>query len=178
MDQNRNSILCGWTRLRGQDQLLPAIREGRGCKIASSDGKQWSRINPRNFARALTKANKATDGKLVPCIKLAKAIIATLPEKRRLSGYHTESLAIKIFKDYSGVKNTRAMLHHFFEQASTHVRQPIVDSTGQSVHVDEYLGPANSLPRRIVADSMNRIARQMKNADGARSVARWRELFE
>jgi hypothetical protein len=159
-------------------QLLPAIRDGRAFKIASSDGKQWSKINPRTFAGALTKANKAMDGKLVPCVKLAKAIIATLPEKRRLTGYHTESLAINIFKDYSGPKTTRAMLHHFFERAAAHVRQPVVDSTGQSVHVDEYLGPANSLPRRIVGDSMNRVARRMKNADGARSVARWRELFE
>ena len=118
------------------------------------------------------------DGKLVPCIKLAKAIIASLPEKRRLIGYHTESLAIKTFKEYSGEKNTKAMLHHFFEQASAQVRQPLADSTGQSVRVDEYLGSPNSLQRRIVADSMNRIARRMKNADGARSVARWRELFD
>lgn len=159
-------------------QLLPAVREGRGFKIASSDGKEWSRINPRNFARALTKANKAMDGKLVPCIKLAKAIIASLPEQRRLIGYHTESLAINTFKEYSGDKSTRAMLHHFFQQASVQVRQPVADSTGQSVHVDEYLGPPNSLQRRIVADSMNRIARRMKNADGARSVAGWRELSD
>ena len=159
-------------------QLLPALREGHGFKIASSDGKQWSRVNPNNFVRALTKANKAMDGKLVPCIKLAKSIVATLPEKRRISGYHTESLAIKIFKDYSGEKNTRAILHRFFQVASAEVRQPVVDSTGQSIHVDEYLGPANSLQRRIVADSMNRIARRMQNADGARSVARWREVFE
>jgi hypothetical protein len=159
-------------------QLLPAVRDGEGFKIASSDGKQWSNINPRTFADALTRANKAMDGKLVPCIKLAKAIIATLPEKRRLTGYHTESLAINIFRNYSGPRTTRSMLLHFFEQAATHVKTPVVDSTGQSVHVDEYLGPSNSLSRQIVGDSMDRVARRMKNADGARSVASWRELFQ
>lgn len=158
-------------------QLLPGVRAGRGYRISGSDGKTWSDINPRNFGKALTKANKSMDGKLVPCVKLAKAIVSKLPEQRRLTGYHTESLAIKVFKDYSGPKTPRAMLHHFFEKAATHVRQPIVDSSGQSVHVDGHLGAANSLQRRIVADSLNRIARRMKNADGARSLARWQELF-
>jgi len=158
-------------------QLLPGIRQGRGFKISNSDGKAWSSINPRNFGRALSKANKSMDGKLVPCIKLAKAIVNKLPEQRRLIGYHTESLAIKIFKDYSGSRTPKAMLHYFFEKAAAHVKQPIVDSSGQSIHVDEHLGPGNSLQRKIVADSLNRIARRMKNADGAGSLARWKELF-
>jgi hypothetical protein len=117
------------------------------------------------------------DGKLVPCIKLAKAIIATLPEQRQLTGYHTESLAIQVFKDYKGPKTSKAMLRHFFENAPGHVKEPIRDSSGQSVYVDEYLGEANSLGRRIAADALGRIARKIRNADGARSVERWRELF-
>lgn len=55
--------------------------------------------------------------------------------------------------------------------------KPIRDASGQSVHVDEYLGAANSLPRRIVADTLARIGRRIRNADGAKSVERWRELF-
>lgn len=159
-------------------QLLPALRDGQKFKIASYDGKGWSRIDPTGFAKALTKANKAMDGKLVPSIKLAKAIIATLPEQRRLTGYHTESLAIQVFKGYDGPKTPKAMVRHFFEKAPDHVKQPIKDSSGQSVYVDEYLGEANSLERRIVADALGRIARRIRNADGARSLESWKELFE
>ena len=159
-------------------QLLPALRDGKKFKISSQDGKSWSQIDPAGFANALTKTNKAMDGKLVPCIKLAKAIIATLPEQRQLTGYHTESLAIQVFKSYDGPKTSRAMLRYFFEKAPDHVRQPIKDSSGQSVHVDEYLGAANSLERRIAADALGRIARKIRNADGARSLERWKELFE
>lgn len=159
-------------------QLLPALRDGKKFKIASYDGKAWSRIDPAGFAKALTKANKALDGKLVPCVKLAKAIIATLPEQRRLSGYHAESLAIEVFKGYDGPKTPKAMVRHFFEKAPDHVRQPIKDSSGQSVHVDEYLGEANSLQRRIVSDALGRMARRIRNADGSRSVESWKELFE
>jgi len=159
-------------------QLLPALRHGLGFKLASSDGKRWTQINPQNFANALTKANKATDGKLVPCIKLAKAIIAALPKKRQLTGYHTESLAIKVFKGYEGPKTPKAMLRYFFENAPEHVKQPIKDSTGQSVHVDDYLGSGNSLKRRIVADALGRIGRKIRNADGAQSLDRWKDLSE
>jgi len=159
-------------------QLLPALREGEKFKVASYDGKGWSHIDPAGFAKEMTKVNKAMDGKLVPCIKLAKAIIATFPEQRRLSGYHVESLAIQIFKGDSKPMTTKAMCLHFFDQAATHVKEPIKDSSGQSVHVDEYLGDANSLERRIAADGLGRVARRIRNADGAKSVQAWKELFE
>lgn len=159
-------------------QLLPAIREGKQFKIASHDGGGWSRIDPVGFADALTRANKAMDGKLVPCIKLLKAIVCTLPEQRRMTGYHTESLAIQVFKGYDGPKTPKAMMRYFFERAPEHVKRPIADSSGQSMHVDEYLGEANSLKRRIVADALGRIGRKIRNADGARSLERWKELFE
>src|SRR6185436_16406698 len=151
---------------------------GEKYKIASYDGEGWSRVDPAGFAKALTRANKAMDGKLVPCIKLAKAIIATLPEQRRLTGYHTESLAIQVFHNYDGPKTPKHMIRYFFENAPDHVKQPIRDSSGQSVHVDEYLGEANSVERRIIADALGRIARRIRNADGARSLEGWRELFE
>ena len=159
-------------------QLLPALRHGEKVKIASSDGRNWSEVNPQEFANALTKANQRLNGKLVPCIKLIKAIVATLPEKRRITGYHTESMAINLFKGYDDLKTTKAMLRHFFEHASNHVTRPIKDSSGQSIHVDEYLDGENSLKRRIVADALGRIGRKIRNADGARSLDRWKDLFE
>lgn len=159
-------------------QLLPALRDGARFMIASSDGNGWSRINPDGFATALTKTNKAMNGKLVPCIKLAKAVIAGFPEQQRLTGYHTESLAIAVFKSYDGPKTPKAMLKHFFDCAPECVLHPIRDSSGQSIYVDEYLGPANSLKRRIVADALARVARRIRNADGAKSIEGWKGLFE
>jgi hypothetical protein len=90
----------------------------------------------------------------------------------------TESLAIKIFRDYSGDRTPRNILRHFFDRAATYVKEAITDSSGQSVHVDGYLGEANSVQRRIIADSFERISRRMKNADGAKSIERWKEFFE
>lgn len=166
-------------RHSGQDiQLLPALRAGEKFKVGSYTGDEWSKINPDAFARALTVANGNLNGKLVPCIKLAKAIIGTFPESRQLSGYHTEALAIRVFRHYDGIRTSKAMLREFFERAPSHVRQPMRDSSGQSIHVDEYLGVKNSVERRIVADALGRVARRIRNADGARSVERWKELFE
>jgi Second Messenger Oligonucleotide or Dinucleotide Synthetase domain len=165
-------------RIDGKEiQLLPAMRIGDGFKIASSDGRGWAKINPKNFSEKLTKANQSLDGKLIPTIKLAKSIIANLPEQRQLSGYHTESLAINVFKGYGGPKNVKDMLKHFFNSAAEYCKKPIKDSTGQSVHVDEYLGEDNSLPRLAIADALGRIGRRLANADGAHSLEQWRDVL-
>ena len=158
-------------------QLLPALRSRGGVRIASSDGTRWSRVNPQAFAKALTETNLALGGKVVPCIKLIKAIVSTLPEKRQITGYHAESMAIKVFRGYTGPRTTKGMLRHFFDRAAQVIKEPIRDASGQSVHVDEYLDGANSLKRRIVADAFDGIGRRIRNADGAISTDRWRELF-
>ena len=114
---------------------------------------------------------------MVPTIKLAKAVIDTLPEKHRLSGYHVESLAVRIFQNYDGPKTPKAMLSHFFEKVSSSVKTPIRDSTGQSSHVDEYLGASGSVKRRIASMAIERVSRRMRNADGMRSVDQWRRII-
>lgn len=158
-------------------QLLPAVREASGLKIASPDASEWARINPQTFMEALTKANEVHSGKLVPTIKLVKGIIGGQPEQRRTTGYHTESLALKVFEGYDGDRTPKAMLQYFFEHAGAFVLKPIGDITGQSTHVDEYLGEPDSIPRRVIADAFDRIARVMKNADGAQSIERWQQLL-
>ncbi len=159
-------------------QLLPALRAGEGFKIAADDGTTWSRVSPRRFARELTRANRRLSGKLVPCIKLAKAIISAMPESHRISGYHAEAVAIAAFRGYEGAATPKAMLVHFFDQASTLVARPIRDSTGQSVHVDQSLGTEGGLRRRVVSDALGRVAQRMRNADGAASLAAWQRFFE
>ena len=133
------------TRDEKSIQLLPALREDDKFKISSADGQRWALIDPSAFATALTRANKAMNGKLVPCIKLAKGIIGNLPPRRQLTGYHTEAIAIQVFHNYDGSRNPKAMLRHFFETAPQFVTDPIKDASGQSIHVDEYLGRENSL---------------------------------
>lgn len=161
-------------------QILPAIKTATGYKIAASNGSNnWSKVvKPRKFAEKLTSINKANGNKVVPVVKLAKSIISTLPESRKLSGYHTESLAIEVFKNYTGPIQTKAMLKHFFSEASKRVMNPISDSTGQSRHVDDYLGARSSTNRRMVSDSLSQISRRMNNADANRDSGTWSKLFE
>jgi hypothetical protein len=158
-------------------QFLPAIREGEHFKISNANGRGWAKVRPRVFAGMLTEANDRLGKKLVPTIKLAKAIISDFPENRRLTGYHTEALAVEMFRNYQGELTPKAMLRHFFDNAASNLMVPIKDATGQSTYVDEYLGEANSLERKIVADTCDRVARRIRNADGAKSMQLWKEIF-
>jgi hypothetical protein len=158
-------------------QLLPAVKKGDGYKIASTRGKEWSTIRPRAFLDQLTHANRLMNAKLVPTIKIAKAIIAKLPERRQLTGYHTEVLAVNIFRGYAGPKTTKNMLRYLFDRLPNAVRTPRRDVTGQSLYLDDYLGSRDSPQRRVTADAIDRVARTIRKADGAQSVGMWRELL-
>jgi hypothetical protein len=158
-------------------QFLPALRSGEHFKIGNPEGTEWAKIRPRLFAESLSKANGELGNKLVPTIKLAKAIIGQLPEQRRLNGYHVEALALKIFNGYNGEKATRPMLKYFFERAGADLQQPMHDVTGQSDHVDDYLGGAQSVQRRIMADACDRISRRLKTADAAKDLGLWKQVF-
>jgi hypothetical protein len=70
------------------------------------------------------------------------------------------------------------MLPEFFRQASKLVLRPIVDSTGQSVHVDGDLGGTNSTLRKDISHVLERVAKRMDNASFAQSAEQWRGLFE
>ena len=159
-------------------QLLPGVKSGDKLKIQSSrDPTRWSAIDPAKFQAGLTKYNAQCDGKLVPTIKLAKAIIGQLPDAHQLSGYHIESLAIDAFKGYTGTKTVASMLPVFFERAKDRVLRPLTDSTGQSVHVDEYMGAPDSAERKNASHILGRIAKRMVNATAAGSLPQWRDLF-
>jgi hypothetical protein len=67
-------------------QLIPAVQHGNALHVPSWFRDDWSKIDPDGFRRALVKQNGNCSGKLVPTIKLAKAINSTLPESQRLSG--------------------------------------------------------------------------------------------
>jgi predicted nucleotidyltransferase len=159
-------------------QLLPAIKtDGVHVHVPSSRTEGWSRINPLAFQEALTRRNKECGGKLVPVIKLAKAINGQLPEPQRLSGYHMESLAIAAFRDYQGPYTSASMLPIFFERSRELILSPISDRSGQSIHVDGYLGDANSEGRQAMAHVFGRIGRRMRNATVAGSTEQWKSIF-
>jgi hypothetical protein len=158
-------------------QLLPAVSCRDHVKIADETGERWSAIKPREFSSALTRVNQENGGKVVPVVKLAKGIISNLPEKHRISGYHAESLAVALFRTYEGPQQPKEMLKHFFSEGAKRLNEPIRDRTGQSVHVDDYLGETGSLDRRIVSDAFARIGRRMSNADASSSAEVWRALF-
>lgn len=161
-------------------QLLPAIKHGDGFKIPTGRGNDWSKIiRPDKFATRLTEVNQSNGGKVIPAIKLVKGINSQFPENQQLTSYHIESIAIEAFKSYpdSKPKTTKTMLEHFFEKASETVKSPIKDKTGQSINVDEYLGPENSVNRFQISLTLDRVYRRMKNADTVGSVEEWKSIL-
>ena len=137
---------------RTEIQVLPAIRTNTGgVRIAEPGSTQWSNVaHPERFAQKLREVNHARNGRVVPVIKLAKAMadcFITRPS-RKFSGYHIESLAIDAFRGYQGTLDPKAMLVYLLGHSLRVVMSPIADSTGQSRYVDEYLGPAESRRRQ------------------------------
>ena len=132
-------------------QILPAIRTKDGFRIAKPGSSKWRKVaHPERFVERLIKVNNARGGRVVPTIRLAKAIadcFITRPS-RKISGYHMEALAIGAFKDYRGARDPKAMLDRLFGYSVKAVMRPIQDFTGQTRYVDGDLGPADSPERK------------------------------
>lgn len=158
-------------------QLVPAVRDGDRYRIANLRGGGWASIDPKGFAGKLTDVNQSKAGKVVPVVKLAKALIAQMPDNQQVSGYHAEALAVDVFKGYEGRLTPRDMLKYYFRAGSQRILEPIRDSTGQSIHVDDDLGDSGSLARQVVSSGFARVARRMELADAGSRVDDWRTLF-
>jgi len=162
-------------------QLLPAIQTKNGLKIAEAGSNKWSNIiRPENFASKLTEINQNCGGKVIPTIKLAKGLFASLPKDQQLTGYHIESMAIETFERYpsSLPRSPKQMLEYFIHRSSEIIKKPIVDKTGQSLHVDDYLGNASSIEREKVAYALNTIHNRMMNANQTTSSGDWLRIVE
>lgn len=161
-----------------QIQLVPSLRVGDAAmKVPAWGSNEWSTINPNQFRDGLTKRNAECNQKLIPTLKIVKAINASLPEGSRLSGYHIESIGVEAFRNYGGDKTLVGMLPHFFAHAKTAVLKPMVDRTGQSVHVDSNLGEQNSSQRVVLSHVLDRVVRRMQGAAAAGSTDRWMDLL-
>jgi hypothetical protein len=163
-------------------QVLPAIKRGEGYKIAKADSNEWSNVvRPQKFAEKLTVVNQKCNNKVVPTIKLVKSINSQLPEEQKLTGYHIESIAIEVFKNYT--KNSensctpKAMLKYYFKHAPEIIKSKIKDKTGQSLHVDDYLGQNNSERRYRASYACDRVYRKIETADEHKSEEKWNELI-
>ena len=156
-------------------QLLPAFRTANGVAVSSRDGNSWSPIQPQAFAQALTKINQDQGSRVVPAIKLAKAIVANKLGEGEVSGYHMEALAIEAYRTYSGPRTPKAMLTHLVEHASQRVLSPIRDVTGQSRYVDEHLGEANSASRQNLSRRLAGLAGTMATTQ---SLDDWRDMLD
>ena len=137
---------------KSEIQVLPAIRtKTGGFRIADPGSTKWSNVaHPERFAGRLIKVNNAKGGRVVPTIKFAKALAdcwIRTPDLK-ISGYHTESLAIEAFKGYHGPLDPKSTLIHFLEHSMAAVKRPILDPTGQSKYVDGDLGPPDSKLRK------------------------------
>jgi len=158
-------------------QLIPAISHDGKTHVPSWNGERWSKINPAAFTKALTRWNDKCANKLVPTIKLAKAINSTLPKAQQLSGYHIEALAINSFRGYNGEYTNSKMLPHLLNGISKGVLSHVKDKTGQSVHVDGYLGTVKSPERQLISHVYERLAKRMDNATAAQSISQWNSFF-
>jgi len=159
-------------------QLLPALRTQTGVRIASADSSGWSNVvRPQEFAQRLTDVNQACGRKVVPVVKLFKGLQTALPETSQVKGYHVESLAIEAFKNYAGRQTYKDMLLHFVRTASQRVLSPINDTTGQSLHVDDYLGAAATADRTRVSKALDRLANRLATADSRASLSDLRNIF-
>ena len=158
-------------------QLVPAVQIGNKIHVPRWSKNEWSPIDPLKFQKGLTKRNEECGQKLIPTIKLAKSINATLPENQQMSGYHIESMAIAAFRNFSGPKTVDKMLPYFFQRMADLVKSPMRDSTGQSVHVDSSLGKANSEGRTRLSQMIDRLARKMENATAAQSLTQWNAIL-
>ena len=159
-------------------QLLPALRTQTGVRIASADGSGWSNVvRPQEFAKKLTDVNQACGRKVVPVVKLFKGLQTALPATSQVKGYHVESLAIEAFKNYTGRQTFKDMLLHFVRTAAQRVLSPVNDATGQSLHVDDYLGATSSADRTRVSKALDRMANRLAAADSRASLSDLTNIF-
>lgn len=159
-------------------QLLPALRTSSGgIRITEPGSTRWSNVvRPDLFATKLAQVNQANSGRVILAIKLGKAIADCFvrDSSRKIKGYHLESLAIDAFKNYRGGEDPKAMLLHLFTHSMTAALRPISDPTGQSRHVDDYLGGANSSDRRRTSTYFGQMRALVRDC---RTRGQFNELF-
>lgn len=160
----------------GQEiQLLPAVRRGEHVDIPDRTGDGWISTKPQEFRNRLSAANESMSMRLVPAIKLVKSIVDNLPPQQQLGGYHVEAIAVEAIQSYPSERprTLKSIVTHLLDVASVRVLTPMRDVTGQERHIDTDFGVERSPKRRLVADALSRVARQLSTT---RSLDDWRRI--
>ena len=159
-------------------QILPAIRsDSNGIRIAKPGSSRWSKIiRPEIFASKLTKIDKSNGNRVIPVIKLAKAMANChiKQQDKKISGYHMEALAVDAFNGYDGKKDSKSMLIQFLEHSIDAVMTPIDDLTSQTRFVDGYLGTANSKDRDRARTYFGQMRGEVKRCS---TITKFNNLF-
>ena len=158
-------------------QILPAVGTTGGFRIAEPGSTKWSNVvHPDRFADRLIEVNNACGGRVVPTIKLAKAMSDCFikDSSKKISGYHMESLAIDAFAGYKGELDPRSMIVHFLGHSMKAVMTPIKDPTGQTEYVDGYLRRAGSKPRK---GASTQFGQMRSKVNSCRTKAEFNDLF-
>ncbi|MCI0655080.1 MAG: hypothetical protein L0Y39_11470, partial [Methylococcaceae bacterium] len=159
-------------------RVTMCIKTEAGIRIARANGDGWSNVvRPQNFTKKLTDINNDCAGHVIPVIKLFKGAQSCFPKDHCLSGYHVESLAVNAFSDYNGTLSRKEMFRYFCDYVSKNVTKPVADSTGQSVHVDDRLGQADSIERRQIAATVNRLVGRLNAAEVKHDASKWGDIL-
>ena len=147
-------------------QLLPALQKGKKFCIADKKANGWTNpIDVKAFTSKLTAVNENNSDKVVPVIKIVKALYSHLPEEYKLSGYHIEAMAVEMFTSYSGRHTLHDMTQYYLDKAKDMVKEPTHDITGQSGTIDSYFGDYNSISRQKLSQHLKEISERFKNSD-------------
>lgn len=154
-------------------QVLPAYRDGDGFYIPNPADSRWVRTCPTRVANQLTGLNQQLSGKVVPVIKLAKAICYA--KGIEIKSYHLENIALQAFSVYTGQKTQSQMLKHLFNQAKTLVLLPMSDPCGQSADITSNL---TSNERTKLAKGFSKLENSIETAMTSSSLEPWNDLFQ
>src|SRR5690606_36829855 len=154
-------------------QVLPAFRSGDVFHIPNPENTRWVTTCPTRVSSQLTEVNQRLSGKVVPVIKLAKAICYA--NDIDVKSYHLENMALQAFSSYTGQQTLSPMLKHLFNQAKSLVLQPMSDPCGQSADITSGL---SSNDRARLARKFRDVENDIGMAMSTTSLVPWNDLFE
>lgn len=144
-------------------QVLPAFRYYGGYKIPDPKSSRWITTFPDRFKERLTRLNRKYGNRVKPIIKIVKYLLNK--NNVEISSYHLENIALEAFENYSGNLTYSDMVIHLLNYAKTRVLKRVSDPSGQSDHIDEYLGRSHSPNRSNLAEKIGKLESRLREAE-------------
>jgi hypothetical protein len=159
--------------------LVPAwYRDPDGFWIPDTELGQWLPTNPEYHARLMTDANKASDGKLKPMIKMAKHW--SRHNYDYLRSFHIELICLNIATKFA-LENAQTNMTGFLGQLPAYIGSKMMDPTYGVSRVDKEITPTqlSELQQRVAGD-VNRARAalaQEQQGDHGTAIASWKQVF-